>query len=124
MPLIPEQITQRLATARNIWLATVRPNGAPHLIPIWFVAHDERIYICTDPASVKIRNLRQNDRTALALEDGSSPVILEGTARIITNADTPTDVVTLFKTKYDWDILADAQYSVVVVVAPTKQLGW
>ena len=38
----------RLQTERNIWLATTRPNGKPHLIPIWFVWLNERFYKPTD----------------------------------------------------------------------------
>ncbi len=124
MPRTQEQIQKRLAKERNIWLATVRPNHAPHLIPIWFVAHDEKIYICTDPNSVKARNLTKNDRVAVALEDGSHPVIFEGTARVLEREVTPAAVVEQFKSKYDWNILDGDQYTVVIEVTPTKQLGW
>src|SRR5438045_8469277 len=103
MALSAQQIQERLSAARNIWLASVRANGAPHLVPIWFVAHHDRIYVCTAPDSVKVRNLRRNPRIALALEDGSAPVILEGTAVIIANEAAPVEVVAMFKLKYDWD---------------------
>lgn len=29
----------RLENAHNLWLATVRPNHAPHLVPIWLIRH-------------------------------------------------------------------------------------
>ncbi len=124
MPPTTEQIQERLRAERNIWFATVRPNGAPHLIPIWFVVHDEKIYICTDPDSVKARNVGHNPRAALALENGSQPVIAEGTARLLTREDTPAAVVEQFKSKYDWDIRDDRQYTIVVEVTPAKWLGW
>ena len=124
MALSTEHIQERLAASRNIWFATVRAGGAPHLIPIWFVAHHGHIYICTAPDSVKVRNLRLNPRVALALEDGSVPVILEGTAVVMDNAATPAEVSAMFKLKYDWDILSSEQYRVVVEVTPTKTLSW
>src|SRR5712692_6745727 len=124
MALTEQQIRERLAAARNIWFASVRVNGAPHLIPIWFVAHGGRIYICTGPNSVKVRNLRHNARVAVALEDGSAPLILEGTARVMQNTGAPTEVTALFKSKYDWDIATSAEYTVVVEVTPVKTLGW
>ncbi len=125
MPLTTQQdIQQRLRDERNIWLATVRPNGAPHLIPIWFVAHDDKIYICTDPDSVKIRNLRENEHAALALEDGLHPLILEGSARLLSRANMPAPVVEQFKSKYDWDIADGEQYTIVIEITPTKRLGW
>ncbi len=37
----------RVHTDKNIWLATVRPDGRPHLTPIWFVFHDAKFWVCT-----------------------------------------------------------------------------
>jgi general stress protein 26 len=124
MALTEEQIQERLTAARNIWFASVRANGAPHLIPIWFVTHAGRIYICTDPHSVKVRNLGRNARVALALEDGSAPLIIEGMAHVMQNTAAPAEVAALFKSKYDWDIATSEQYTVVVEVTPSKTLGW
>jgi PPOX class probable F420-dependent enzyme len=115
---------QRLRAERNIWLATVRPNGAPHLIPIWFVWHDEKIYICTGANSVKIRNLKKNPHVALALEDGSNPIMLEGAARLLTREATPESVVALFQRKYDWNILTDDDYTMVIEVTLHQRRGW
>ena len=28
---------ERLRTEANVWLATMRPDGRPHVSPIWFV---------------------------------------------------------------------------------------
>ena len=121
---IPEAVQQRLREAHNIWLATVRPDSGPHLVPIWFVTFDDRIFICTAPASVKVRNLQHNARVALALEDGSHPVIIEGTARVLSREQAPRPVVEQFKAKYDWDIRDDVEYSVVVEVTLMKWRGW
>ena len=124
MPQTPEQIQERLSTEKNIWLASVRANGAPHLVPIWFVTHGGLIYMCTDPESVKVRNLRHSERVALALEDGSKPIIFEGSARIVPHEKTPAAVSPLFKQKYDWDITTDAKYSLVIEVTPNKTMTW
>jgi nitroimidazol reductase NimA-like FMN-containing flavoprotein (pyridoxamine 5'-phosphate oxidase superfamily) len=109
----------RLETAQNVWLATVRPGGRPHLIPIWFVVDGGRWYICTAPESVKARNLVANPQVALALEDGSNPYIVEGEARAVEPAPT---VVRLFKEKYDWDITTDTQYTQVFEVILKKRV--
>src|SRR5215207_8217392 len=100
----------RPETARNVWLATVRPDGRPHLVPIWFVTAADRWYLCTAPGSVKARNLGANPYMALALEDGDQPYIVEGQARPV---PPDPDVIAKFKTKYDWDITTDAHYSQV-----------
>ena len=124
MALSAAQIQERLSTARNIWLASVRPNGAPHLIPIWFVVHHGLIYVCTPPDSVKVRNLRRNPRIALALEDGSVPVILEGTAMLMNHTDAPEEVIPMFKRKYGWDIVLSEPHYIIIAVTPRKTLTW
>jgi PPOX class probable F420-dependent enzyme len=110
-----------LRAEQNVWMATVRPDGRPHLVPIWFVVHEGKWYVCTAPGSVKARNLHRNPRVALALEDGSNPHVVEGEARAV---EPPAAVVRLFKEKYDWDIGVDKYYTqtfeVTVIKGPSK----
>ncbi len=98
----------RLKRAQNVWVATVRPDGRPHLAPVWFVESDGAWYFVTDPKSVKARNLQQNSRVSLALEDGINPYIVEGEARPVAPS---VEVIRLFKEKYGWDITDDDTYS-------------
>jgi len=107
------------AKARNVWFASVRPDGRPHLVPIWFVVDGERWYVCTSPASVKARNLQANPSVSLALEDGDHPYVVEGQARPV---DLTDGVVQKFKAKYDWDITADSQYTQLIEVTVSRQL--
>lgn len=113
----------RLLTEKNIWLATVRSDGRPHLVPIWFVWVNEKIYICTEEKSVKIKNLQGNPRASVALENGSQPAIAEGTARVL-QRPYPADVIAEFKHKYEWDITTDASYNILVEITPAKWLKW
>jgi hypothetical protein len=114
----------RLQSERNVWLATTRPNGKPHLIPIWFVWVDEKFYLCTsDEQSVKVRNLRANPRASVALEDGNQPLIAECTAQIL-EEPFPAAVVEAFRQKFDWDIANDDIYRLVLELTPVKWLSW
>jgi hypothetical protein len=119
----PALLEPRLQTARNIWLATVRPDGRPHLVPVWFVYAAGRLYVCTEPESVKARNLAGNGAVALALEDGNRPVICEGEARPVARP-WPEPVVAAFAGKYDWDLGEETRYTLLVEVAPHKWLSW
>ena len=112
------QVERRLQTEQNLWLATVRPTGTPHLVPIWFVWVNSRIYLCTAANSVKVRNLRQNPQVAIALEDGTKPIVIEGLAQPIEQADAA--VVAEFQRKYEWDITTDDTYTQVIEIKPTK----
>ncbi len=111
---------ERIAKAPNMWMATVRPNGTPHLVPIWFVVVEEKWYFATDPKSVKARNLQHNPAIAISLEDGTNPYVVEGNAKIVK----PTKkVVDAFIKKYDWDISGDDDYVVFEVAVKRKVLG-
>jgi len=115
----------RLLEAQNIWLATVRADGRPHLIPIWFVWHEGKIWISMGRGTQKHRNLQKNDQVALSLEDGLHPVIFEGTA---VESDDPTNRDTMaprFKKKYDWDFRTDDEADwLLIAVTPHKILSW
>ncbi|NLG72588.1 MAG: pyridoxamine 5'-phosphate oxidase [Chloroflexi bacterium] len=117
------EIVTRLQEARNIWFASVRPDGRPHLTPVWFVWHEAALYVCIDPEGVKGRNIQTNPRVALALEDGAHPVICEGTAGSVPQP-WPPEVVAQFQHKYEWNITTDTKYRLLVKVTPQKWLSW
>lgn len=123
MDALNSEQAQRLQGDQNIWLATVRADGKPHLVPIWFVYLQNRIIICIEPGSVKGRNLLQNARVSLALEDGSHPLLCEGYARLVPN-ETPSEIIDLFKKKYDWDISEETRYTQLIEIIPEKWLSW
>lgn len=108
----------RLKRASNLWLATVRPNQTPHLVPVWFVWHDDKAYICTGRRSVKARNIAANARVAFALEDGNDPIVVEADAIIIENA--PPEIAARFQEKYEWDIGNDSTYDAVIEITPRR----
>ncbi|MFN3217673.1 MAG: pyridoxamine 5'-phosphate oxidase family protein [Acidimicrobiales bacterium] len=116
---------QRLANDRNVWLATVRPDGRPHITPTWFVYLRERFWIGTGQHNVKTRNVTTNPSVSVALQDGDEPIVAEGIATVHLH-ERPDDVVKAFATKYDWDITVehDADVGTVVLweVEPRKWL--
>jgi PPOX class probable F420-dependent enzyme len=93
----------RLAHEPNVWLATVRPDGSPHLTPVWFVFEAGGFWIGTGAASAKVRNLRANPRVSVCLQDGNDPLVAEGRARVVP-PPVPAAVVAAFRAKYDWDV--------------------
>lgn len=114
---------ERLESQQNLWFSSVRADGRPHLVPVWFVWHAEKIYIGTDPKSVKSQNIRANPRVAVALEDGSKPLICEGTARPVPQPWTE-GLLAAFHRKYEWDLTKDEQYNHVIEVTPQRWLSW
>jgi nitroimidazol reductase NimA-like FMN-containing flavoprotein (pyridoxamine 5'-phosphate oxidase superfamily) len=116
-------VRQRMQRDRNIWMATTRPDGRPHVAPLWFVWHDDRAYVMT--GGVKLANVRNNGFAALNSEDGDSVVIIEGMARIIPEEEPLFDVVAdLFQQRYDWNIRDSLNVNELIEVAPVKVLTW
>jgi hypothetical protein len=113
----------KLETAENIWFGSVRSDGRPHLTPVWFAWTMGKLYICIEKRSVKARNIVDNPKVVLALEDGLKPVICEGIAMPV-SPPLPADVVSIFIKKYDWDISQDGQYDYLVEVTPHKWMVW
>ncbi len=117
------EMIDRLETQQNIWFSSVRPGGRPHLAPVWFVWHNGKFFVSTEPDSVKSHNVRRNPQVALALEDGTHPVICEGKAYLL-EKPWPEDLLAAFLKKYEWDLNQEAQYNQVIEVTPEKWLNW
>lgn len=79
--LLPwDHARKRLEEARHYWVATVRPNGRPHVSPVWGVWLDDAFYFDGSPETRRHRNIAQNPSIAIHLEDGADVVIVEGEA--------------------------------------------
>ncbi len=119
----PAGAEARLSVARNLWVATVRPDGRPHLVPVWFVYEASTLYFYIQPESVKARNLRQNRRLVVALEDGTHPLICEAEAAL--RDGRPQDpIAQAFLRKYEWDLGTEEVYTLLVEATPKKWLAW
>jgi PPOX class probable F420-dependent enzyme len=72
-------------------LATVRPDGRPHVQPIWFVLDDDGSLVFTTGATtVKGSNLRRDPRASLVVDDETPPfayVRVDGEAEISEDLD-------------------------------------
>jgi nitroimidazol reductase NimA-like FMN-containing flavoprotein (pyridoxamine 5'-phosphate oxidase superfamily) len=116
-------VRQRMQSERNIWMATTRPDGRPHVAPLWFVWHDDRAYVMT--GGVKLANVRRNGLATLNTEDGNRVVIIEGTARVVPQGDTLFEIVAeLFQQRYDWDIRDSVDRNELIEVTPVKVITW
>lgn len=129
-----EHVMERLSTDLIIWLGTVRPDGRPHMVPVWFDWDGETITIFSKPDNQKVRNLRHDPRVIIAVDDthgGSDVVLLEGEAAL---PEQPAkEVVTpAYGQKYREGMkhlgLSEdqmvAEYPQVIRVRPTRFMGW
>ncbi|MFE9250295.1 pyridoxamine 5'-phosphate oxidase family protein [Streptomyces sp. NPDC007088] len=107
-----ETVAERLERARNVWLCVSRPQGPPHVTPVWFLFRPEREegpsgpegvwWIGTGAHSLKARLAERFPMVSLALEDGDHPLVAEGEARVHPTRF-PALVREGFLAKYGWD---------------------
>jgi PPOX class probable F420-dependent enzyme len=69
--------------------AIVRPDGSPHVTPIWFVLDGDDVVFTTMSGNLKEKALRRDPRLAICVDDQEPPysfVMIQGTATL--SADT------------------------------------
>jgi PPOX class probable F420-dependent enzyme len=91
---------ERLTAARNYWVASTWPDGRPHTMPVWGAWDDSTLWFTSAIGSRKVRNLRADPRCCVTTEDASDPVIIEGTAHVVTDTAAIQRVVDLMNAKY------------------------
>jgi PPOX class probable F420-dependent enzyme len=90
--LSDDEVEELLAGARSATMATIGPDGQPHLVAMWFALIDGDICFETKAKSQKAVNLRRDPRISCLVEDGATyenlrGVSIEGTAEVTDDAD-------------------------------------
>jgi PPOX class probable F420-dependent enzyme len=134
-----EEIRAFLGEHMKVQVATVGPDGAPHLTTLFYVLEDDRIAFWTYGASQKVVNLRRDPRITCLVEDGEDyfelrGVSITGKARLIEDYDEIHALGTLVTRRMAGgadlgelgDSIVDKQASkrVGVVVEPDKVASW
>jgi len=70
---------------RTCWLATTDPDGRPHLAAVGAIWVDGKFYFVSGPRLRKSRNLVANPRCAVSVSLGDIDVVVEGTARKVSD---------------------------------------
>jgi PPOX class probable F420-dependent enzyme len=125
-------IDARLRSDIMIWLSTVKPDGTPHIVPVWFLWDGDSFYVYSK-RDQKIRNLKQNRAVMLALDDtkgGDDPIFASGEATLLPREEALTAqpaYVAKYKSRldsYNWTGESMAQeYSEPIQIRPTKFFG-
>jgi PPOX class probable F420-dependent enzyme len=78
------------AGTRTGKLATVRSDGRPHVVPIWFVLDGGDLVFTTGDGSIKAHAMRRDPRVCLCVDDERPPyayVMVQGTAVLSQDLD-------------------------------------
>lgn len=82
------EIEQFLAANMKVQVATIGPDGTPHLTTLFYVVEDGQLAFWTYGASQKVVNLRRDPRISCLVEDGEEyfelrGVSIQGKARLV-----------------------------------------
>ncbi len=135
MELHPDEARELFATARVARLATVRSDGAPHIVPVCFAVAEGIVYSAVDgkpkrtPALARLRNIGSEPRVALLADHYDDDwarlwwVRLDGDARLVGGTSERERALRALTERY-------AQYrdsppqGAVIAVEPQGWLGW
>ena len=128
-----EDAVDALSRAERFWISTVRPDGRPHVTPLFAVYDDGIVHFCTGAAEQKGRNLDRNDRCAVSTALGPLEVVVEGEAvRVVDEARLQrlSDAwVAKYGDEWRFDVVdgafaADGRVALVYEVRADKVLGF
>src|SRR5260370_35824360 len=72
-------ILDRLRANVIVWFGSVRPDGRPHFVPVWFLWEQGTILIFSQP-NQKVRNIGRNPNVTLTVDntyDGEHVILIE-----------------------------------------------
>jgi PPOX class probable F420-dependent enzyme len=115
-----------------VWLATVRPDGRPHIIPVWFWWDGSELLVFSKPDAVKVDNLRADPHLMLAVGDAENDFdvgLVEACAEVLARAvPVPApmfDKYALWMSEIGLDPTTFiATYSQAIRIVPTRFLRW
>ncbi|MCB1257071.1 MAG: PPOX class F420-dependent oxidoreductase [Microthrixaceae bacterium] len=87
-----DEVREFIDQQRSATVATVSPDGVPHLVAMWYAVVDGEIWFETKAKSQKALNIKRNPTVSFLVEDGHTydtlrGVSIEGTAEITDDPD-------------------------------------
>ena len=137
MPSLPEdEARRRLADSRVAYLATVRANGRPHVVPIVFAVEGDTVYSIADPKPkealdlLRHRNIRANPGVSLLVDAYDETwgrlwwVRVDGTATVLDAGTERNTTIRLLIAKYpQYETLSDP-FGAATVISVERVTSW
>jgi PPOX class probable F420-dependent enzyme len=99
--------TERLTASHDYWVATVWPDGRPHVTPVWGVWLDDAVWFSSSGGSRKARNLARDPRAVVTTDNAQEPVIVEGEVERVTDEEAVRTFTASVNAKYETDIAVE-----------------
>ncbi len=91
-------------------LATLNPDGSPHLTVVWYEVRGDEVIFNTTAERVKRRNLERDPRVALLVGDAASYVRVDGAAREIATGERALEDIRRLATRYDGPVAGERNF--------------
>lgn len=98
---------ERLTASHDYWLATVWPDGRPHVMPVWGVWAEGAVWFSCSLSSRKAKNLARYPRCVLTTDNPREPLVVEGTADLVSDLPTISQFAGWTNAKYQTSYAAD-----------------
>lgn len=85
--MTPQEMEEYMSGKHIAHLATLNPDGSPHMIPIWYRYADGKLYMAGGKTGAKARNIRRDPRVVVSITGPEQPykyVLVHGKAQIVT----------------------------------------
>jgi len=102
-----EWAEERLVSSHDYWLATTRPAGSPHVMPVWGVWAQGAAWFSSSRKSRKARNIAADPRAVLTTDNPRQPVVVEGVVEPLVGDKAIEEFTTWVNTKYRTDLAVD-----------------
>lgn len=101
----PDEVQAFLASHATVEVATLGPDGWPHVAPMWYIVEEGNIVFRSFTKSQKIVNLQRDQRVTLLVEDGEAyaelqGVMIRGTAQLDTDPGRVLEIYGRLAAKY------------------------
>ncbi|WP_052745994.1 pyridoxamine 5'-phosphate oxidase family protein [Allosalinactinospora lopnorensis] len=97
-----ERALSELRRAQTYWLATVRPDGRPHAVPVLAVVVDGVVHFCANEQSRKARNLELDSHCVITASGETLDLVVEGEAAAVSDEAEIRRVAEEYAAKYGW----------------------
>jgi PPOX class probable F420-dependent enzyme len=129
---LKKAVARLVGRERVCRVATSRPGGVPHVVPVCHVVVDDKVYFASERGARKVKNLRANPQAALTVdlytEDwaGLRGVMIQGTAAIIEDGPRFRKIRRLLYEKYPQypEEAALGKGDVIVEITPVHLFTW
>jgi PPOX class probable F420-dependent enzyme len=133
--LTDEEQDEFLAGPELLSIATLNPDGSPHVTPMWFLYRDGRFYLTGRRAGrIKLKNIERDPRIYFSVYNTRPPYLaVSGPATAVVTTEGASEFAAAIRAKYQGEaeaaalrqkLEASGQEQVVVVITPTKRLAW